>query len=213
MDIALAMKTAWDFTPPRSYVEMHRAGLFDAPTGPRNSWPPEIRRWIETGTPARVLLTVFEIDSPEIVAEGNVFVTDSLVPGLVPIGGDSSGDAWCFDTRTKVNGTTPILHAPHDGGGGVYVAPSFAGFVLYLILEIVQYLHFYESWGLTRTDLAAATRRCLEAASPWLLPRWQRRAERIVASKDWPTARTLSSVLARDPAFARLPPGEHDIFR
>ncbi len=213
MDIVDAMHEAWRYRPPRKYVEMLRGGLFDGPDGPRNAWPPEIRRWLSTGKPSRVLLIVFEIDSPEIVADGNDFVKESLVPGLVPFGGDSSGDAWCFDTRKRISGTTPILYVPHDGGSAVYVAPSFAGFVYRSILENLQYLHFYEDWKLTRADLAATTRRSAEAAAPWLLRRWLRNIEDVLRSDDWPTYKTLDPMLARDPAFARLPPGEHDVFR
>jgi hypothetical protein len=212
-DIVDAMRATWGHRPPRTYVEMHRAGLFDVPDTPRNQWPPEIRKWIATGAPRRVWLTVFEIDSPDVVADGNTFVSDMLVPGLVAIGGDGSGDAWCFDTRRKIHGTTPVMHVPHDGGGGVYVAPSFAGFVVYLILENLQYLHFYEDWKLSRADLAAATQRSVEAASPWLLQRWRRTVLEVIAGGTWPTYRSLRGLLARDPAFARLPEGEHDVFR
>jgi hypothetical protein len=216
-DIVAAMKKTWSFTPPRSYVEMHRAGLFEYPNVPRNQWPPLIKRW--SSEPPRVFLTVFEVDSADVVARQehrNTFVTEMLVPGLVPIGGDGSGDAWCFDTRTKIGGMTPIVHVPHDGGGGVYVAPSFAGFVYYLILQNLQYLHFFESWKLTHADLAAVTRRSAESAAPWLLRRWRSEVERTVRAdgvSGWPTYKTLPQLLARDPAFARLPPGEHDVFK
>lgn len=213
IDIVAAMEKAWSFTPPRSYVEMHRAGLFDYPDVPRNQWPPHLKAFAATGQPPRVFLTVFEIDSADVVADGNDFVSEMLVPGLVPIGGDSSGDAWCFDIRTRVGGTIPIMHVPHDGGGGVYVAPSFAGFVYSQILENLQYLHFYEGWKLTREDLAGTTRRSAESAAPWLLGRWKKDIDRVLEKDTWPTFKTLPKLLARDPAFAKLPPGEHDVFR
>lgn len=214
MEMAEAMRAAWGYRPPRSFLEMHRARLFDVPNTPRNEWPAEIRRWTATGAPARVWLTVFELDAADRVAGGNAFVSESLAPGLVPIGGDGSGDAWCFDTRRKLHGTTPIVHVPHDGGGGVYVAPSFAGFVHRLLLENLQVLHVYLGWGLTRADLAATTLRGAEAASPWLLRRWRRDAERVARSGSWPDPRQLEAHLRKDPAFARLPRGEHDdVFR
>jgi hypothetical protein len=74
-------------------------------------------------------------------------------------------------------------------------------------------LHFYVDWKLTRADLVFATRRNLEAASPWLLARWRRHVEHVLATDEWPTYRTLTQILARDPAFARMPRGEHDVFR
>jgi hypothetical protein len=212
-DIAAAMRAVWGYSPPRKYVEMHEARLFVAPTGPRARWRDDILRGNATGQPPRVLLALAEIDGPDVIASGNAFVSEMLVPGLVPIGGDGSGDAYCFDTRGKIGGTTPVLYVPHDGGGAVYVAPSFAGFVHFLILQNLQSLHFYEGWGLTRADLIQTSLRSAEAAARWLLPRWRRRIIDVLASDVWPTSRTLPALLAEDPAFARMPRGEQDVFR
>lgn len=206
MDMADAMKKAWSYRAPRSYLEMHRAHLFEG----WDQSPPAIERWTKTGKPPRLLLTVFQMHTAETVVEGHAFVSEMLLPGLVPIGGDRSGDAWCFDTRRKIGGTTPIMHVPHDGGGGVYVAPSFAGFVYALLLENLQYLQLWQS---TRDDLVAATLRNTETAAPWLLRRWREDVERVARSSTWPDFHGLSKHLRRDPAFARLPEGEQDVFR
>lgn len=210
MDIEAAVKATWGWRPPRTYVEMSRAGLFDGLRGARGE---AIALWVATGEPTRLVHAIFDLDSADVVAAGNAFVKDDLVEGLVPIGGDGSGDAWCFDTRTKLGGTTPVLHVSHDGGGATFVAPSFAAFVYYLLLDNLRYQHFYDRWGLGRAGLVTATRRNLQAAAPWLLGRWRRHVERVIETGRWPTFGTLGRRLAEDPAFARLPKGEQHVFR
>ena len=103
MDIARAYERAWQFTPPRTCREIHAARLFEG------------RGKNVIDLPVR--LAVFEVYGPKQIAQGDAWVAEDLIPGLVPIGGDSSGDRWCFDTRVRIGGTIPVLHCPHDGGG------------------------------------------------------------------------------------------------
>jgi len=173
---------------------MHDAGIFD----------PKSKRYVDFG--------VFDVYEAEAIAKGDVFVSEMLIDRLVPIGGDGSGDAWCFDARTRLHGTTPILACPHDGGGATYVAPSFAGFIYRLVLENLLHAHIFEAKGIDRAALLRLTKRHLELLEPWLLRRWIRRA---LATLDgaWPPFETFDSFMRQDRAFARLPSDEVDHFR
>lgn len=144
---------------------MHAAGLFDL------------------AKPNALSLGAFEIYDAKTIVEGDAFVEESLIPRLVPIGGDRSGDRWCFDARRKRDGHTAILHCPHDGGGALYVAPSFAAFIYRLVTE-------------NRTPENIARVR------PWMLKRWRG----ALSSPD-------PIDLAEDPAFATLPEDEIEHFR
>lgn len=187
--IEAAYERVWQFPAPRRCVEMHAAGLFGR-------------------DPARALdLTGFDVYDAETIAEGDVFVTDELVAGLVPIGGDRSGDRWCFDTRLRVGGTIPVLHCPHDGGGGVYVAPSFAGFVFRLVSERLT-----ETRAPRAGTNASIIGENAAKAGPFWLRRWARTL-RLAATEAPLTTVDWEVWLRRDPAFARLPAGEHDVFR
>jgi hypothetical protein len=194
MDIVAAYRTIWQFSPPRTCREMHAAGLFDG------------------SSPRALRFALFEVYPAEVIAEGDAFVTESLVGGLVPIGGDRSGDRWCFDSRRRIGGTTPVLFCPHDGGGARYVAPSFAGFVYRLVLENLVLAHLYAGWGTDRAGVRALTLRNREILDPWLLERWKRRALDTVAG-EWPDDEGFEAFMRRDPAFARLPAEELEHFR
>lgn len=191
MKIREAYGRAWKYKPPRKVRAMHDAGIFGD---------------------GKLRFAVFEFYDPETIADGDAWVADDLVPGLVPIGGDSSGDRWCFDTRMRIGGTTPILHCPHDGGGAVYVAPSFAGFVYRLILENLLYTHIFADRGIDRAGVKALTQRNLKLAGPWLLKRWQRDALTLVEGT-WPEPKGFDALMRRDPAFAAMPDEELEHFR
>lgn len=203
--IAEAYRTTWTFHVPRSCRAMHAAGLLEPPPG---AW----RRLPFASLPKdRLVFVVFEMDDAKTVAEGDVFVRDSLIDGLVPIGGDGSGDRFCFDARQRKHGTTPVVLAPHDGGGATYVAPSFAGFVFRLCVENLLYAHLLPAFS--RRDLAELTHRNAELAKPFLLPRWTSRLHAVADASRWPTFRELDAFFAKDPAFARLPRDEFEHFR
>jgi hypothetical protein len=207
VDIALAYRNAWSYRPPKTFRAMWAAGLLEPfSTKPFGAWGDVARKWLATGEPRRLILFPYEIYDATTIAEGDAFVRERLVPGLVPIAGDGSGDRWCFDTRLRIGGTTPVMHVPHDGGGGVYVAPSFAAFVYRTIIEQMHYQHMFEAWDFSRDDVLRLVERDLDLAKPWLLRRWQR------TPKKWPSYRELEEFFARDPAFARLPGGELDVF-
>ncbi|MFO0612272.1 MAG: SMI1/KNR4 family protein [Polyangiaceae bacterium] len=192
MDIASAYQAVWSFTPPRKCREVHAAGL--AAHGALN-------------------LAFFEFYSADEIAEGDAFVSEMLIPGLVPIGGDSTGDRWCFDARLRVGGTIPIAFCPHDGGGASYVAPSFAGFLYRLVLENLMYWEFYGRRGVDRAALRSLTLDNLRKLEPWLLHRWARRGREIASMDAWPTDDDFDAVMRQDRAFSRLPAGEFDHFR
>lgn len=192
--IADAYQTTWRFTAPRKCREMHEAGVFN----------PKSEQYVDLG--------VFEVYEAASIAKGDVFVSEMLIDGLVPIGGDSSGDAWCFDARTRLHGTTPVLACPHDGGGATYVAPSFAGFVYRLVLENLLHAHIFEDKGIDRAALVRLTKNNLGILAPWLLPRWIRRALTTLEGA-WPTFKTFDAFMHEDRAFARLPRDELDHFR
>lgn len=192
--IADAYKSAWRFTPPRKCREMHDAGLFD----------PQSKRYVDLG--------VFEVYGTASIAKGDVFVSEMLIDGLVPIGGDSSGDAWCFEARRRIGGTMPVLACPHDGGGATYVAPSFAGFVYRLVLENLLHAHIFEDKGIDHAALVRLTKKNLEILEPWLLGRWTRRALTTLGGR-WPTFKTFDAFMREDRAFAQLPTDEIDHFR
>jgi hypothetical protein len=194
MDIGAAYLSAWSFAPPRSCREMHAAGLF------------------ATGSPGALRFASFEVSPPGQIAEGDAFVSELLVGGLVPIGGDRTGDRWCFDRRRRFGGTTPIALCPHDGGGATYVAPSFAAFVYRLLLENLALAHLFEGWGEGREALRAITLHNLKLADRWLLRRWVRRV-RAIARGEWPDGEAFDAFMREDPAFARLPEGEFEHFR
>ena len=118
---------------------MHEAGLFDPKSAHALSF------------------AVFEIFDAETIAAGDAYVAEELIDGLVPIGGDSSGDRWCFDTRRKIHGTTPVLYCPHDGGDAEYVAPSFAAFVFRLIAFNLALTHIFTGRGLDAASITALT--------------------------------------------------------
>lgn len=191
MKIREAYGRAWKYKPPRKVRAMHDAGLF---------------------VDGKLRFAVFEFYDPETIADGDAWVADDLVPGLVPIGGDSSGDRWCFDTRMRIGGTTPILHCPHDGGGAVYVAPSFAGFVYRQIVENLIYAHIFADRGIDRAGVKALTLRNLKLAGPWLLKRWQRDALALVEGT-WPEPKGFDAWMRKDPAFAAMPDEELEHFR
>lgn len=163
MRIEKAYRDAWNFRPPRACREMHAAGLFDGPRG--------------------LKLGGAEIYDAETIAEGDAFVSESLIPRLIPIGGDQSGDRWCFDARHKLDGRTAVLHCPHDGGGATFIAPSFAAFIFRLVAE-------------------HRTKENIERVRPWMLKRWLR-ALSSGGEID----------VTADPAFANLPDDEIDHFR
>lgn len=191
MKIREAYGRAWKYKPPRKVRAMHDAGLF---------------------ADGKLRFAVFEFYDPETIADGDAWVADDLVPGLVPIGGDSSGDRWCFDTRMRIGGTTPILHCPHDGGGAVYVAPSFAGFVYRQIVENLGYAAVFADRGIDRAGVKALTLRNLKLAGPWLLKRWQRNALALLEGT-WPDPKGVDAWLRNDPAFAAMPDEELEHFR
>ena len=186
MDIATAYERTWGFSPPRTCREMHAAGLFD----PRS--------------PAALRLAVFEVYDAVTIAKGDAFVRDCLIPGLVPVGGDRSGDRWCFDTRRRIGGTIPVLACPHDGGGATYVAPSFAAFVYTRVLEGVLQAHRSAD---DRNGVRRLTLEHLDRLDRWLLRRWVRRAKAMLDG-EWPTHRTFDAWLREDPSFAWLPTDE-----
>jgi hypothetical protein len=204
MDIAAAYAAAWNFSPPRSCRAMHAQGLFAA------------------SGPAVLRFGTFEVHSPAMIAEGDAFVTQQLVPGLIPIGGDRTGDRWCFDTRRRIGrradpggggpGTIPVAYCPHDGGGAQYVAPSFAAFVYRLIVENLALLHLFEGWGEERAGVSALTLANVDRAERWLLRRWAEHARAAVRAP-WPTYEAFDGYIRRDPAFRRLPEGEFPHFR
>jgi hypothetical protein len=193
VDIASAYEATWKFAPPRKCREMHAAGLF----APR--------------APTELRLALFEVYTPATIAEGDAFVSEQLVPGLLPIGGDRSGDRFCFDARLTIGGTTPVLYCPHDGGGARYVAPSVAAFVYRLVLENLSLAHLFEGWGEDRAALRALTVRNLALVDGWLLRRWARRANATLEAA-WPTSEGLDAFMREDPAFARMPREEIEHF-
>lgn len=189
LEIGTAYQGAWGFVAPRRCVEMHASGLFGR-------------------DPARALGQLgFDVYDAETIAEGDVFVAEELVAGLVPIGGDRSGDRWCFDTRLRVGGTIPVLHCPHDGGGGVYVAPSFAGFVFRLVSERLT-----ETRAPRAGTNASIIGENAAKAGPFWLRRWARML-RLAATEAPLTTAAWEAWLRGDAAFARLPAGEVDVFR
>lgn len=194
MKIADAYTSAWEFSPPRKCREIHDAGLL-------------------ASGPDALDLAVFEFYDAETIADGDAFVSEQLIPGLVPIGGDSSGDRWCFDSRLRIGGTIPVAHCPHDGGGATYVAPSFASFLYRVVLENLVLGHLYAGRGSSRSELRALTLGNLRRLEPWLLRRWLRRGRAVAASDAWPTYEGFDAFLRTDPAFARLPSGAFDHFR
>lgn len=191
MRIREAYGRAWKYNPPRKVRAMHDAGLF---------------------TDGKLRFAVFEFYDPETIADGDAWVADDLIAGLVPIGGDSSGDRWCFDTRMKIGGTTPILHCPHDGGGAIYVAPSFAGFVYRQILENLLHADVFDGRGIDRAGVKALSLRNVKLAAPWLLKRWQKDALALIEGT-WPDQKALEAFIRRDPAFAAMPDDEIEHFR
>lgn len=194
MNVTEAYRSTWDFTPPRKCAEIHGAGLLSA-------------------GPDALDVAVFEFYDAETIAEGDAFVSEQLVPGLVPVGGDSSGDRWCFDTRRRIGGTIPIAYCPHDGGGATYVAPSFAGFVYRVVLENLVLGHLYAGRGSSRSDLRSLTLGNLRRLEPWLLRRWVERARSVASSDAWPTYEGFEEFMRGDPAFARLPSEAFEHFK
>jgi hypothetical protein len=194
MDIKNAYERLWCYAAPRKCREMHDANLFN-PNAPRS-----------------LRLAVFEVYDGDKIAKGDVYVAENLAAGLVPIGGDSSGDRWCFDTRLRIGGTTPVLNCPHDGSGATYEAPSFTAFIYRLVLENLVHAHIFEGRGVDRRGLVALTLENLALLSPWLLRRWVRRAKEALAGP-WPTHESFDGWMREDPAFRRLPEGEHEHFR
>lgn len=194
MNIAEAYAAIWAFDPPRTCREMHAAGLFDQ-------------------RPRALEFAFFEVYDAVTIAEGDAYVAESLVPGLVPIGGDRSGDRWCFDTRTRIGGTIPVAHCPHDGGGAVYVAPSFAAFMYRLVLENLVFGETFARRGTGPEALAALTLANLERVEPWLLRRWGKRGRALARGPGAPTHDAFEAFLRADPAFARLPTDAFDHFR
>ena len=163
MRIEKAYRDAWNFKPPLSCREMHAAGLFRGPKA--------------------LQLRGAEIYDAETISEGDSFVAETLIPKLIPIGGDKSGDRWCFDARRKLDGRTAVLHCPHDGGGATFVAPSFAAFIYLLVAD-------------------NRTKENIERVRPWMLKRWLR----ALASEG-------DIDVTEDPAFVNLPEDEFDHFR
>jgi hypothetical protein len=194
MDIAAAYQKAWSFAPPRKCTEMHAAGLFES------RGPHELR------------FAEFEFYSPAMIAEGDAYVSQQLVAGLFPIGGDRTGDRWCFDSRRRIGGTIPIAFCPHDGGAAKYVAPSFATFVYRLVLENLAVAHLFEGWGEDRAAMRAFTAKNLDLVDRWLLRRWSRRARETLDGA-WPSYDDFDAFMRQDRAFSRLPRREFDHFR
>ncbi len=194
MNITEAYRATWAFDAPRKCREIHDAGLLAA-------------------SPDALDLSVFEFDDADTIADGDAFVSEELVPGLVPIGGDSSGDRWCFDTRLRIGGTIPVAHCPHDGGGATYVAPSFAGFLYRVVLENLVLGHLYAGRGGSRADLRSLTLGNLRRLEPWLLARWTRRGRAVTSSDVWPAHSDLDAFLREDRAFARMPTSAFEHFK
>jgi hypothetical protein len=194
VDIAAAYESIWKFTPPRKCREMHAAGLF------------------KSGGKNELFFAQFEFYSPATIAEGDAFVSQQLVSGLVPIGGDRTGDRWCFDTRQRIGGTIPVLFCPHDGGPALFVAPSFAAFVYRLVLENLSLAHLLEGWGKNRAAVRALTERNLAMVDRWMLRRWVTRANATLDGT-WPTYESFDAFMRADRAFARMSAEEVEHFR
>jgi hypothetical protein len=193
VNVAAAYEAAWKFTPPKKCRDMHAAGLFK-PHGKNE-----------------LFFAQFEFYSPETIAEGDAFV-ERLVRGLIPIGGDRTGDRWCFDTRQRIGGTIPILFCPHDGGGARFVAPSFAAFVYRLVLENLALAPLLEGWGKNRAAVRALTDRNLAMIDRWMLRRWVRRAHSTLEGT-WPSDEAFDGFMRADRAFTRMPDDELEHFR
>lgn len=216
MDLRSAYRARWSFRAPRSFLTMHAAGLFVPLAGSREEWAIALRTSTAKGTRPRIVFGTVEIFDAETIAEGDAWVEEDLIPGLVPLGGDGSGDRYCFDARGKLHGTTAVALCPHDGGGATYVAPSFAGFVFRTLLEDMASGHVWTNRGFSQNDMVGLFQRNLAASRRYLLKRWARAIAAVIARGergDWPKKEEILSMLAQDTAFARLPEEEFDHFR
>lgn len=194
MDARRVYLQLWKYEPPPACVEMHQAGFFE----PRSS--------------RALSFAVFEFFDAKMLAEGDAFVSEQLVPGLVPIGGDRTGDRWCFDGRPTTKTPGAVVHCPHDGGGAVHVAPDFTAFVFRLCVENLALLPLFERWGKSREEVVAISDANLTATRPWLGPR-AAVLEKWIRSSKWPEEERLESHLREDAAFAALPTGPFEHFR
>lgn len=189
-----AYEEVWKFAPPASCVAMHAAGLF-TPKGPNC-----------------LQFATFEFLSAEEIAEDDVFVRESLADGFVPIGGDSTGDRWCFDTRKETPHPNAIIYCPHDMIGADVVAPTFEALVYRLIAFNLCVAHLWRGWGTNDAALRALTEKNLAIAKPWMRAAWIARLEALTPAT-WPKYEDFDAWMRETAEFAALPTEQIPQFR